>query len=250
MFWTLCYEVQYYLFFVAGLIAWSSMRHRLPERSRPGVLASILAIPFALSLALHFVPSAPVLQGAALDYWFEFFTGALTYWVIAGRCRLVWLQAAWAAVALSIAASPTVGWEQLVPVGVSVLVWWVAARGMLGTFMGGPVLQYFGRRSYSLYLLHLPIGWRAITLGQMVLGDSIGAGAAWGLFLGGVAVSVVAAELMYRLVERPTIAWSKRVSMVRKPRPAGAGGMAQAAGRPAVTASAAEAATVPSSPRE
>ena len=78
VFWTLCYEVQYYLFFVAGLIAWSSMRHRLPERSRPGVLASTLAIPFALSLALHFVPSAPVLQGAALDYWFEFFTGAVT----------------------------------------------------------------------------------------------------------------------------------------------------------------------------
>ena len=105
--------------------------------------------------------------------------------------------------ALSIAASPIVGWEQLVPVGVSVMVWRVAAQGMLGTFMGGPVLQYFGKRSYSLYLLHLPIGWRAITLGQMVLGDSIGVGAAWGLFLGGVAVSVVAAELMYRLVERP-----------------------------------------------
>lgn len=214
VFWTLCFEVQFYVAFVLMLVVWQQLRGRLSPRVAVGALALL----FVLSLAVRFAPGFPELRGWALIRWYQFFLGALTYWTIRGRCSTGHLLLAWAVIALT-AASPFATGLEFVAVAVSAGMLIVARRGQLGTLLGGPVLQYFGRQSYSLYLLHGPIGWRVVSLGQTLLGQQVTPAMAWALFALGLACSVAAADMLWRLVERPSIGWSKRVP-VRRPAPA------------------------------
>ena len=68
-------------------------------------------------------------------------------------------------------------------------------------------LRFLGMISYSLYLLHLPLGGRVINLSErLVAGD-------WGrVGMVGVAfvVAVVAAYGFYWVIEKPAMGWSKR----------------------------------------
>ncbi len=68
----------------------------------------------------------------------------------------------------------------------------------------GP-LTFLGAMSYSLYLLHVPVGGRAVNLGSRWAGET-----AWRLAVPFVAlaISIVASYLLYRFVERPARKWS------------------------------------------
>jgi peptidoglycan/LPS O-acetylase OafA/YrhL len=235
IFWTLCYEIQFYLFFVGTLVLWSGLRVRVAARLRTVAIPAFLGLLFLLSIASRFAPDFAEVQGLALDRWFQFFVGVLTYWTIAGRCSWWWLLSAWGVIA-AVVAGPTASWEQMLPIAVSTLILGSAARGDASAFSGGRVLQYLGLRSYSLYLLHLPIGWRVISLAQLQLGDRIAPPVAWAIFGISLAGCIVAVEVMYRWVERPTIAWSKR--LLNRPQLSGVLGPPEAtpalAGQPTV----------------
>jgi peptidoglycan/LPS O-acetylase OafA/YrhL len=75
-------------------------------------------------------------------------------------------------------------------------------------------LLFLGTISYSLYLLHVPIGGRVINLAarlpQTWYVQALGLAAA-------VLISVLAAYLFYRAVERPTADWSHRVGSRKAP---------------------------------
>jgi peptidoglycan/LPS O-acetylase OafA/YrhL len=89
-----------------------------------------------------------------------------------------------------------------------------AAAGMLAAlaaaFANPPrvkVLAFLGAISYSLYLLHVPIGGRVMNLASRLphtLAIEFGAVAA------AMTASLVAAWLLYRLVEFPSQRWSAR----------------------------------------
>jgi peptidoglycan/LPS O-acetylase OafA/YrhL len=69
------------------------------------------------------------------------------------------------------------------------------------------VLVFLGFISYSLYLLHVPIGGRVINLAGRLphtMPVELGAETA------AMAVSLIAAWLLYRLVELPSQKWSAR----------------------------------------
>jgi peptidoglycan/LPS O-acetylase OafA/YrhL len=90
-----------------------------------------------------------------------------------------------------------------------------AAAGMLAAFAAAfanpprvPLLVFLGSISYSLYLLHVPIGGRMINLAGRLphtMPVELGAVAA------AMTVSLIAAWLLYRLVERPSQKWSARL---------------------------------------
>jgi peptidoglycan/LPS O-acetylase OafA/YrhL len=68
-------------------------------------------------------------------------------------------------------------------------------------------LHGLGDRSYALYLVHWPI--------VVVAAPSLAAvGSGWGLkaafLFGCLAASLAATEALHRLIERPTLAWSRR----------------------------------------
>jgi peptidoglycan/LPS O-acetylase OafA/YrhL len=212
IFWTLCYEVQFYLFFIALLVAWQGLRDRLPARWKPHVPAVFLGAVFCVSLGLRFSGTPQVVPGLALERWFQFFLGALTWWVVSGAASPRALLGALGGLVLSVWL-----WHadvvQLLPVLISGTIVITARRGRLDSFLGGPSLQFLGRISYSLYLFHLPIGWRLISLFEKLHGGRMGWPLAWAVFLGGMGASVAASAVLWRLLERPSMRLSKRISL-------------------------------------
>jgi len=86
------------------------------------------------------------------------------------------------------------------------------AIAFLGRVRLGP-LMYFGTISYSLYLLHVPIGGRVINLGEQYAGTAFGKMLA---LAGALLLSICAAHLYYRYVEHPSRLLSMRISYGKK----------------------------------
>ncbi|HEV2551872.1 MAG TPA: acyltransferase [Stellaceae bacterium] len=70
------------------------------------------------------------------------------------------------------------------------------------------LLLFFGRISYSLYLVHVPIGGRVVNLGM-----KFGSGAVYDFALSclALALSISFAWLFFMAIERPALIWSKRL---------------------------------------
>lgn len=81
----------------------------------------------------------------------------------------------------------------------------------------GRVLEYCGSRSYSLYLIHYlvlgSVGWLAARALGIVDRDAMGGTAMWAGVTGcGIVAALVASEVLFRTVERPTHGLARRAS--------------------------------------
>lgn len=183
VYWTLAYEFVFYL--LAGLL-WPVLSHRSLF-----VTAALVACIQAVDIALGGHPT-----GAAL----LFFVG-----ICCARNRLK-LDPPW--LSLAAAAVAVVG------------LWWIVeplvAFVSLGTaffivFVDVPrlrVLGFLGAISYSLYLLHVPIGGRVVNIGRRFIDGPV---QEFALSLVALAVSLVVATIFWRYVEEPAKRASKRV---------------------------------------
>ena len=215
VFWTLCFEVQFYSFFVASLVVWQAARRLGLGRS---IAAVYFGAFFVLSLVFRYADVSIPHRGLALSHWFEFFLGVLTWWSISKSVSVWWLATAlFGATAAILAARVEI--ISLMPVGVSLLLLVVAWRGALETFLGGAVFQFFGRISYSLYLFHAPIGWRWISLLERVHGGRVGPLFAWFEFSSAVALTVGISAITWRLIESPSMRFSKRLGLPQREKP-------------------------------
>ena len=130
--------------------------------------------------------------------------------------------AAWAAV-----AAAAVSRSDLAVVGASVLLI-LLARGEGGAFvraLRSPALQWLGKVSYSLYLVHVPVA--------LALAHALGGGGVPAPVL--AALTVVVAALSQRRSRKrpvPVGAWASYGDAHRRPQQAGPGGW-RAAGRSA-----------------
>jgi peptidoglycan/LPS O-acetylase OafA/YrhL len=183
VYWSLAYEFVFYI--LAGLL-W-------PVLARRSLLftAALVACTQAIDIALHDQPT-----GAAL----LFFVG-----ICCARKKLK-LDPPW----LSLLAAATA----------VVALWWIVepivALVSMGTaffiaFVDIPrlrVLGFLGAISYSLYLLHVPIGGRVVNIGRRFIDGPFQELA---LSLVALAVSLVVATIFWRYVEEPAKRASKRV---------------------------------------
>lgn len=78
------------------------------------------------------------------------------------------------------------------------------------------ITEFLGKISYSLYLIHVPIGGRVINLAVRVSDHPAFSFLAVLLAL---SVSIVSAYLFYRLIEEPSIRWAKNISYRMKKEP-------------------------------
>jgi len=196
VFWTLCIEVQFYVFFLL-LVAGSQL---LGDRriSRLAVL-----LPFTLaSLAIQ----AHWVQGSGpwmFKFWYLFQLGVLAYWAVSKQVRDTDF-ATYALVVLAILCWHPfflgfTGW--MTGVG-----FYLAGKfGRLGTLDYAP-LQFLGRRSYSFYLIHFVIGMPFVTyFPEIFFGKFLPTGVAIASMVTAVAVSLMGATVLYHFVERPCI---------------------------------------------
>lgn len=197
VFWTLTYEVQFYLFFVFVML--------LGQRMGRKAGWAMAIVPFLTSLIV------PILGletgGWFILWWYAFAAGVATIAMLNGRLS----PGIWIVALILIAATECfVGSLNHISVSITALALGLLglARGRpLASWNGGRVLQWLGRRSYSLYLIHFVGAALAKTLSPRI-NDAV---AALVVFAMAVSVSVVCAEVLYRAIEAPAHRLSRSV---------------------------------------
>jgi hypothetical protein len=208
-FWTLCYEIQFYGFFV-GLIV---LRHYLPAALQSTRWTALFAGGlFLLSLWVRFIYPGSAPHGLFIDHWYQFFIGTLTYFAIAEPGRMKMLYLAWAAVTVVLVSTST-SLMHLLPIVVSAWLLLAARDARWGRLLSTRPLQFLGAISYSLYLYHASVGWRFVSLMQTLLQGQWSSALAIAVYLAGIAVCILFSALMWRFIERPFLRVSQRVRM-------------------------------------
>jgi peptidoglycan/LPS O-acetylase OafA/YrhL len=205
VFWTLCLEVQFYLLFIGALWAgrWTRDGH---VNQHNWLSMSLLAMLGIASLAVV-AGWLRRFDGWFINDWNLFLLGSLLWWTIARKISPGWLIAY--AAALTYASLKTDNYSVYTGLLTVAAIAIAAGVGGLTTLLGNRPLQFLGKISYSLYLLHPLIGpqidgyitWHhrdSLTLSILCVCFSVG-------------VCIGAAWLMQRFVEMPCVRLGKRL---------------------------------------
>jgi peptidoglycan/LPS O-acetylase OafA/YrhL len=202
--WTLCIEVQFYLAFLFLLLVLHGLRAMMRDRNH-WIPAAVAGTIFTLLLSYSVYRWFSMGRNDFGGRWFMFFTGVLSYWTLAGRIdRRIFLGYIGAIIGLAILfREPRAGMVLLT----TLIICASAPMGGLQSWLSGWVFQYFGRISYSLYLVHMTVGIAAI---RLVMRFTHGSNASVFIALAAaIVVSVLLADLLNRFVEIPAMRLSK-----------------------------------------
>ena len=207
-FWTLCIEIQFYLLFVALL----GLAQRLPWAQAPagtlrhGLNLAVVFLPLALASLFVFHLDASN-DDWIIHFFCMFCLGAMAWWALEGKIPRAhfWIFAGLIAVRLGM--SWTMDLAIALAAGVAIYV--AGRRGKLGTWLNLRPLQYLGRISYSLYLIHYPVSHLVVNLGYKLTGEAPVAAAFWIVL--SLPLSVLAGHVMYRFIEVPSVRLAARL---------------------------------------
>lgn len=195
VYWTLAYEFAFYLTVAVTMGALASSRHGLIAGVFAGVLV-LVAIRWASPLLALFVMGCLVFRARSG------LTHARSVGLALLACAVVMISVdALAQGILGLLTATALLFErQIEPLATRI-----------------PVLGRLGAISFSLYLLHVPIGGKIVNLGQRWLTTPLGH-----LLLSVVALAgtLVAAYFAWRWVEQPCIAASRRLAHAWRSQPA------------------------------
>ena len=196
--WTLCIEFQFYIIF-----AWLLMGvQRIQKNSIVLIMWGGLSLFSILqNTPWAFISAKPL---TFIPYWYSFFLGCSACWALIGKNdkRIFFLNI----LIVTLCSYWTHTPHALVSIGTAFLIYLEGGENVL---LKERFFQYLGSRSYSLYLIHWPVGMKFVdtlykisSMEHPLLVDL--------LFLASLALILVTADLFYRLIERPSHAFSRR----------------------------------------
>ena len=222
MAWTLCLEIQFYIVFV-GLL-WLS-RNRRSERAEhnasPAAVALLLASAIFCMALVHF----QFFKAFFLSYWHYFALGVVIYWTLRGAISHRWATVYIGLFALSTVLSDWHGINKfgtshslsftgmLVGLATALLLWWAGTHGTLATWGDKRILQYLGRISYSLYLIH-PLVIECAKRLNAHLPHTPGLALLYWIITPPICIGF--AHLLHIAVERPSVSWATRLKGANK----------------------------------
>ena len=203
VFWTLCLEIQLYITYILLRCSRDYVARHIQLKADGLFIGMCLALGI-LSLAVDSTVISLPMKGLFVAFWHQFLLGVLANW--ATKDWITTRQfAACVAVIIAIQLLTAPNLNSIAAVATASFIVLAARMGHLHDWLKGAGIQYFGRISYSLYLLHPTIGWTTVSLGRHVLGPGLSPIGAILLFLAGIGSSVVAAHMLNILVERPSM---------------------------------------------
>ena len=199
VFWTLGYELQMYAAFLL-LLAGGRACEVLASVPAGRVVAAVVLATFVASLAFPVgLVSSAALYKWMLPCWHAFAAGAIAWLVTAGRLpRAVGIACTGLLGAVVVCAPNT---ATLLIAATATALFAGGLSGGMNRWLGFRPLQFVGRVSYSLYLLHVPV--IALALGVQTRAFRGSEAAACAIMVVLYGVSLTAAYMLNRAVERP-----------------------------------------------
>lgn len=210
IFWTLCLEIQLYFFFISSRWIFQQFRNNNAQKEWRVDAYFLIVIGILSSLVKLNYLSIDV-PGFFLPYWHHFLLGVLANWAIKRKIsHVMYLMVIVFFIVLLIFRAEI---NTLFAVSTSLLIWIIGCNNTFDRFLSGKYLQYLGKISYSLYLLHSEIGWKYLSIAKQFTGAIVTPFVGTVLFLSGIAVSIISAHFLYYLVERPALNLSKKFKL-------------------------------------
>lgn len=209
VYWTLCLEVQFYLVFLAllGLVQWLDNSSKLTW-SRIAVFVPVAMLTALFPLGAFGTDNPrPII---ILPLLYSFLLGVFAYWTWRENLKPLWFYL-YCGILLPAGIINFSGFA-ITSVIVAILLLEVARANRIQGWLSWGWLQFLGKISYSLYLNHVFIIGAAYFVGFKLLGRNI-----WSEFIcliAGISISIAFATLMWHLVEKPSIKWSKNIKIV------------------------------------
>ena len=223
VYWTLKLEIQFYIGFV--LILWLARRlarGKSGAADSPTPFVAPLAAPLVFGLALlgmailfrHFYSSL------LIAYWHYFALGILVYWGLRGTINARWVGIYLALFALKMVFSDWHGINDFgtghsisftgmaVGLATALLIGRAGTRGQLARWGDNPILQWLGRVSYSLYLIH-PLALSVMF--RLTERAPASAGLALLCWFVSILLSLLCAWALNRAVEMPSVRFAARL---------------------------------------
>ena len=225
IFWTLCYEVQFYLVLVTALVLYNHLknRHWLNTRTVNIIFSILVACSYLYSLGIFLKVLPTSISGLFIDRWYQFLLGALAWWCASNRGPRQVFLFCWLLTLLSLffANDPDFYRSQstLVILFTSMLVYQAFISDKITRWLKNPVILFLGTISYSLYLVHLPIGWRLIAFEKKLIGEDMNLLSASLALISGIAISILAAWILYRVAEKPSLNFAHRIHLPKTSAP-------------------------------
>lgn len=210
--WTLCLEFQFYLFYaLCALLVLSDNR---PARIAGAILFATATL-VSIALTVFSIPVDGLLLPKRLFVynWYLFALGVLaTFSYLLPRTRRWMLFPLLAGVLMWFHCRNE---ALLVGICTFAAILLASALGRMGTWLSNPIVQYFGSRSYSIYLVNWGVGLRFIDMIHRFAPQNLWS--AWLCTIAGFAVTLAVSELLYRLLERPALKLSQALKHFFQP---------------------------------
>jgi len=207
VFWTLSLEVQYYLIYVVMLLA-TQKNLRALYHGRLTIIIIGAAALVSLLWPTGVVQSG-LWPGSFLPLWYSFLLGVGAYWSWRNPSFTPFLIAFMLAIAMC--AILRADGFSFVSVLTACLLWASAVTGRIFKALNWSWLQFLGTISYSLYLTHNPIIGASFRAGYMLTEHTLLWETIW--WFVSLAVCIVVAAAMYRLIEGPSIRLSRNLRL-------------------------------------
>ena len=210
--WTLCLEVQFYLVFILLLFVGRNQRKTKTDFCFSQFSIVLLFVSGALSLLLRLVANRPAWF---ISHWHYFAVGALVYFcwqgLLSKRYLYGFLALFFVIALLCPTHSMTSSFEKggmLTGLATALSIHVLGARERLSWGGNLRVIQYFGRLSYSLYIVHYLVLTVITRLGFGYSGDDVAYGLLWGALA--LVLAVGFSQILHWLVEKPSMKAASR----------------------------------------
>lgn len=229
--WTVCIEVQFYLVAVVGWgVAQRVFARPVSTEPRPAAAALMVVFAPAAFVCLFHWRAVHETSPWVIHFFWMFFIGMVTWWrldrtlsfsvfaaimgigilelIFDARLRYDFWNAVFSSTHSTNAEIESWRYENGIAISTALAIFYAGSRNRLHSWLNWRWLQYVGKISYSLYLIHFPVCHLVTAVAWRVCGDSPTSIQAIVILLASLWASLVAAHILYELVEAPSARWA------------------------------------------